>query len=174
MVVRKRLPIRGQALVFVTTTVADWLPVFGDPHLAVVIMDKLQSSAKHFSVAVVGYVLMPSHLHMLLGFPQIERLSRFMQSFKILSAKAVKQSRRTEITQRLWHDGAFRLWKPRFDDLVIVTDQQLRIKLNYIHENPVKAGLVSSPCDWPYSSAPDWLSDKRGPVDVDKDFRWME
>jgi putative transposase len=174
MVIRRRLPIEGKALVFVTATVTDWIPIFDNRAAAEIIIDRLSEVTEHFSVAVVGYVLMPSHLHLLLGFSQIKQLSKFMQSFKILSSKAIKQSVNSVIIGGLWRDGRFNLWKTRFDDLIIVSEEQFRTKLNYIHNNPVKAGLVSDPCDWPNSSASDWLMDRKGPLRVDKDFRWME
>jgi putative transposase len=109
MVVRKRLPIEGKAMVFVTATVTDWMPVFDNRTAAEIVIDKLSEATEHFSVAVVGYVLMPSHVHLLLGFSQIGQLSKFMQSFKILSSKAVKQSVSSGITDGLWNDGKFNL-----------------------------------------------------------------
>ena len=54
----------------------------------------------------------------------------------------------------LKHRGVF--WQERFDDLVIKSDKQFRIKLKYIHYNPVKDNLVKDPSDWPYSSFLDW------------------
>jgi putative transposase len=41
----------------------------------------------------------------------------------------------------------------RFDDVVIKSDRIMRIKVNYIHQNPVRAGLVQKGEEWPYSSA---------------------
>ncbi len=46
-----------------------------------------------------------------------------------------------------------RFWKARFDDEVIRNEEMLRTKLAYIHNNPVKAGLVNQAEDYPYSSA---------------------
>jgi hypothetical protein len=56
------------------------------------------------------------------------------------------------------------LWQERFDDLVIKSDKQFKIKLEYIHYNPVKDNLVKDPGDWPYSSFLDWKNQdgKRG------------
>jgi hypothetical protein len=56
------------------------------------------------------------------------------------------------------HNGRFVFWKQRFDDLVIWLEKQFRIKVDYIHNNPVKAGLVERAVDYPYSSARDWLT----------------
>ena len=61
----------------------------------------------------------------------------------------------------------------RFDDLIIYSEKQLRIKLEYIHNNPVRAGLTENALDWKYSSAVDWLSDKKGMIDIVKDYSWL-
>ena len=130
---------------------------------------------------------MPSHLHALLGFRQIELLSKFMQSFKILSAKRIKElllddggadvdspwANRPQFLDQLFTDGKFRLWQPRFDDVVITSQEQFKVKLDYIHHNPVKAGLIDRAEDWEYSSAGDWLSDRAGVIAIDKKFEWI-
>jgi putative transposase len=174
MVVRKKLKLTGRALIFVTTTVADWRPVFYTETLAHAVLDQLHETLNYYHVSLVGYVLMPSHLHALMGFRHVEQLSKFMQSFKILSSKRIKGLDLGTFQNQLWHNGNFRLWKPRFDNLVITSEKQFRIKLDYIHNNPVKAELVAHAGDWKYSSASEWLYDRAGMIKVDKGFSWME
>ncbi|PKK82440.1 MAG: hypothetical protein CVT49_13725 [candidate division Zixibacteria bacterium HGW-Zixibacteria-1] len=174
MVVRKRLELHGPALVFVTTTIQEWTPIFQEEKLASLIVSQLKETIEHYRVSLVGYVLMPSHLHMLLGFKEIGKLSRFMQSFKILSSKLLKDSIPKSISGKFFNKNNFRLWKPRFDDLIITSEEQFRIKLNYIHFNPVKTGLVDNPTDWKYSSAGDWILEKPGLMPIDKDFTWID
>jgi len=117
---------------------------------------------------------MPSHLHALMGFRHVEQLSKFMQSFKILSSKRIKELDLGTFHDQLWHNGNFRLWKPRFNDLVITSEKQFRIKLDYIHNNPIKAGLATRAGDWRYSSASEWSHDRPGMIKVDREFSWME
>lgn len=61
-----------------------------------------------------------------------------------------------------------------FDDLVISSEKQFRIKLEYIHNNPVKAGLVTTAVDYPYSSAGNRVGEGKGLVEIDKDFGWLK
>jgi len=96
-----------------------------------------------------------------------------MQSFKILSSKAVKEKASVWIRRRLTVKSRFRLWKPRFDSLIVNSEKQFRIKLEYIHNNPVKAGFVNKSSDWLYSSAQDWLEGKTGLLPIDKNFSWV-
>ncbi|SYZ72353.1 conserved hypothetical protein [Candidatus Zixiibacteriota bacterium] len=159
-------------MVFVTTAVANWQPIFADPEVAEICLSQLKESAQHFGVSIVGYVLMPHHLHLLLGFPDIRKLSRFMQSFKILSSKKIGELLRMK--GHLVGKENISLWQARFDDLIIVSEEQFRIKLNYIHENPVRAGLVQSATDYPYSSAGDWINEIEGRIKIDKEFGWTK
>lgn len=65
-----------------------------------------------------------------------------------------------------------KLWQDRFDDLVLTTEEQFYIKLGYIHNNPVKSGLMEDPGDWEFSSYLDWekRDSSRGIV---FDFEWL-
>jgi len=168
MVVRKRLKIEGASLAFVTTTATDWAQVFNLPSAAIVTLQELGTTLAQFQASLSGYVLMPSHIHMLVGLPEIFRLSEFVQTFKSISSRRLKEIDLQEFLSAFERDGKFRLWKPRFDDLIITSEKQFRIKLEYIHNNPVKAGLVARPSDWPYSSACDWLEDRSGLLPIDK------
>jgi len=173
MVVRRRLKISGKSIAFVTTTVNEWKPLFKNRKIALTVLKQFDESLKHYNLALIAYVLMPSHLHALLGFRDISLLSKFMQSFKILSAKKIKQLPEINKFDMINADGSFSLWKTRFDDLLITSEKQFKVKLEYIHNNPVKAGLVDSGDGWVYSSASDWLSEKPGLLKIDKDFCWI-
>lgn len=172
MPIRKRLDIKGSALAFVTTAVNEWQTVFSEPLVAEATLSQLAETSSLFGVSVVGYVLMPHHFHGLLGFKQIEKLSPFMQTFKSLSARRTRELLTSAEIASLTRSGRFSLWQPRFDDLIITSQEQLKIKLDYIHTNPVRAGLVTEPTDWRYSSARDWLGLGNGQVPIDKNFSW--
>jgi putative transposase len=174
MVVRKRLDLDGSGLFFVTTTVVDWLPLFQQAELARLVLHRFSESASTFRSSVVAYVLMPSHLHALVGFEEISTLSQFMRSFKSLSSKDVRDHLSPKVIDKLANKGSFALWQPRFDDLLIYSEEQFKIKFEYIHSNPVRAGLVTESVDYPYSSARDWLLDEQGAVPVDKSFTWVK
>jgi putative transposase len=107
----------------------------------------------------MGYTIMPNHTHFLIGTPEGgQQLSRFMHSFK----GNVRQD----------FVGNDRFWQQRFDDLAVTTIEQFRIKLEYIHWNPVKRGLVVKPEDWRRSSYRFWEHGEEHPVLV-RDFDWF-
>jgi len=111
------------------------------------------------TIILMGYVLMPTHIHLMAGSSiGGKAISGFVHSIK------------GRIRETMQGKGKF--WQDRFDDLLINTEKQFSIKLNYIHNNPVKAGLVDDPKDWPYSSFQDWqLRDGRRGIRFD--FDWM-
>jgi len=174
MVVRKRLDFEGGGLFFVTTTVVDWLQPFRQAELARLVLHRFSDSVSVFHASVIAYVLMPSHLHALVGFKEASTLSQFMRSFKSLSSKDVRSRLSSEVVDRLLRSGSFALWQPRFDDLLIYSGEQFKTKFEYIHTNPVRAGLVAESVDYPYSSARDWLLGEQGLVPVDKSFTWVK
>ncbi len=174
MVIRRRLDLTGPSMVFVTTSARDRLPIFSHKSNAIAVIDQLRETSTKFNVSLVGYVIMPTHVHLLLGFPDISILSRFVQAFKSLSARKVRDLNFRISGNSLFNGKEAHLWWERFDDVVIFSERQFQTKLDYIHNNPVRAGLVKNPVDWEFSSAGDWLSDRPGPIKIDKHFSWTD
>ncbi len=168
-----RINITGSAVVFITTTVTKWAPIFKSDEAATEIMLQLQETANHFNVAVLGYVIMPSHVHMLVGFRDIKIMSEFMKAFKRLTSARIKNLDIDRYRKILINNGKFNLWMRRFDDLVIYSEKQFKTKLEYIHNNPVKDGFAAESTGWKYSSARDWLLGGKGIVEIEKDYEWL-
>ena len=145
---------------FVTTSTLKHQSLFSQSSKLDLLEKQLFNMFPDYANALMGYVLMPNHLHLLVGCNQGgSQLSKFMGSFKSLSA-------------RLIYTESGSIWEHRFDDLLITTDQQFRIKLNYIHENPVREGLVTRAADWQWSSAGFWLSDVNHHA-LTKNWDWL-
>ena len=161
-------------MAFVTTTVQNWIPVFANEQCALVLIDQLKETLIHYRISLTAYVLMPHHIHLLLGFKKIEEVSLVMQNFKRMSSRRLKPLIPSEYAKDLDYAGTFRLWQPRYDDVIIWSAKQFKIKIEYIHNNPVKAGLVKTATDYIYSSARDWLSDEKGILLVDKEWTWLK
>lgn len=168
MIVRKRLEIEAGGVVFITTTVRDWYPIFRNEEAAHIALCQFGETMGYFGASTIAYVLMPSHFHAVINLRSINDLSNLLRSFKGISSRKIKQLNYGIFEKTFYIDGKFHLWKPRFDDFVIRNMEQLAIKVRYIHENPVRAGLVSEVTDWKYSSARSWILDEPGLVEIDK------
>ena len=115
---------------------------------------------------IVGYVLMPEHIHLLLRPSDSANPSQIMQQLEERTAKFILKNLRQNIQypwcQRMLarvtlppsvHGHAhFRVWQRRFYDMNIWSPKKRDEKLTYMHNNPVKRGLVKQPGDWPWSS----------------------
>jgi putative transposase len=145
---------------FATTSFMNRKPYGKYPGLYEEMAKSIDFCQKKYYAAIAGYVLMPSHLHLLM-FIDGQELSNFMRDFKKYISQKVKQD--LDI-------NASNLWMPRFDRVVIESRDIFLVKLEYIHNNPVKAGYVIQSEDWKWSSAGDYFTDKSGPIHVWKDW----
>ena len=112
-----------------------------------------------FGFALVGYVVMPEHVHLLIGEPPAGTPSDVMRVLKQRVSRSLRSRRRKRISQaqlQLWEGArATRLrsfWQRRFYDFNVWSRRKRNEKLNYMHMNPVKRGLVRRPNDWAWSS----------------------
>ena len=170
MVIRRRLKTDVPGLAFITTTVKDWRPIYTNECMADIVIHQLKETANYYNVSVVSYCLMPSHLHLIIDLANINDLSMIIGSFKSLSARKLKALFGDYL--KFWPgiEDSFHLWKPRFDDFIIRNRDQMMVKINYIHENPVRAKLVRNAIDWKCSSARDWLLNEKGLIEIAKDY----
>lgn len=174
MAALQRLNLSGPAMVFITTTVQHWTPVFADERLARIMTEQLRETLERNAVSACAYVVMPSHFHALLGFPEVEQLSKVVRAIKSLSARRIQPMLSVKQKSAFCESGQFLFWKRRFDDLVVCSEKQFIVKAEYIHNNPVKTELVERPTDYKYSSASDWLLDRPGVIPIDRSWKWQD
>ncbi len=140
-------------------------------------LDVLERVRRRYRLVVLGYVVMPEHVHLLVSEPQRDTLSTAMQALKLgfvrgLEGSVVPRSRKTGETWGIPHSGktgsttANRFCQARFYDFNVWTEEKRVEKLRYIHRNPVKRGLVDSPEQWPWSSFRWYRSREKGPVKI--------
>jgi putative transposase len=124
-----------------------------------VFMGVLQQICEHYRIEMLGYVLMPDHVHLVLHPPEGIKLGPIIGKLKSLSAKAIlKRWRQIDdcrldlvIVQKA--DGpCFSFWQKRCYDHNCRTIDVVRGKIEYCHRNPVRAGLVKESSEWYYSS----------------------
>ena len=106
---------------------------------------------------LVGYVVMPDHVHLLIGEPPSGTPSVVLKALKQRVSRDLRQSERdggaSQLRPPLVSENSLpRFWEPRFYDFNVHSSYKLREKLTYMHGNPVKRGLVSHPGAWPWSS----------------------
>jgi putative transposase len=131
---------------------------------------------RRYRFVVVGYVVMPEHVHLLIGEPERGNPSAVLQAVKqSFARRLLAQLRRTEHLQlsSFWDEPLEkgRVWQPRFYDFVVFSEKKRVEKLRYMHRNPVKRGLVLAPEQWAWSSYRHYAYNEMGPVVVDEPQR---
>ena len=126
----------------------------------------LSELRRELGFKIVGYVLMPEHFHALLWPTPDANPSQIMQKLEDRTALFVlknlrenlnfpwcrKMLARVTLAPTVHHHAHFRVWQRKSYDMNIWTAKKVGEKLNYMHNNPVKRGLVREPGDWAWSS----------------------
>jgi putative transposase len=109
----------------------------------------------------VGFVIMPNHVHALVWFGEKDQGSYFLKQWKQRSSVELKKYLEAFLPGYAKSlNASDPVWQPRSYDFNVLTERKVLEKLEYIHMNPVKAGLVSDPRDWMYGSARFYLLGK--------------
>ena len=112
---------------------------------------------------LVGYVVMPEHVHLLIDEAAKALPAKIIQVLKQRVSRRLRGKRRGVRGQLALPFAGLaehrRFWQRRYYDFNVYSEKKLREKLDYMHENPVKRRLVSHPRDWPWSS---WTFYERG------------
>ncbi len=150
---------------FCTAAVVQHLPVFADNDLRQTVLSSWDSQRSRWSVGIEGFVIMPEHFHVLVNgtadgvrkFMQysLAETSREVSAFVRLRANAGDGRCREwlEVLMDKANGSAqHKVWKERFRCIALNQPGAVATKLQYMHLNPVKRGLVVSPEDWAWSS----------------------
>jgi putative transposase len=129
-----------ERIFFVTANIARGQTPF-TPNERYIVLETLAAQRTSGALLLYGYVVMPDHLHLLLR-PNSSGLMETLRDFKRISALRIALAgKRT---------GP--LWQARYFDHILRRARNFSEKLDYIHRNPVEAGLVAAPADWHWSS----------------------
>lgn len=175
-----RIRVEG-SVYYITTNVYSRLRIFISPSFIIPILDSLNFYRYQFKSKLFGYVIMPDHLHLLV-YPTDGSIdvSDFMRDFKRFTSGRI--SRQAELEGKTDWVAQFqesgeetkraekKVWQDSYWEQSIFTDKFMREKLNYIHMNPVRAGLVDEPGKYPYSSCRNYEFDDNTLIEIDKDW----
>ena len=124
-----------------------------------IVMTELNRLAEADRVQVAGFVVMPDHVHALLWFDDDRRLPEAMNVWKATGARELRkwyEATRPEMIDFLHvaRSGRERVsfWQRRYHDLNVWSNDKARQKIDYMHYNPVKAGLCGEQGEWLWSS----------------------
>ena len=126
------------------------------------LLDMLREHAQKEQVAIHAYVLMSNHFHLLATPETVEGIPQMMQS---VGRRYVRY-----FNQRQQRIGT--LWEGRYRSTLIQAERYLLACMVYIDLNPVRAGMVASPADYPWSSHAAYVGQRTDPLVTPHPLYW--
>lgn len=150
---------------FVTSTIVAWLPIFTTAARCNLVVDSLAYCRANKGLRIYAWVILDNHFHAILAAPDLPRV---MADLKRHTARQILERLEEEraewlLNQLRFHRAAHKtesehqVWQEGYHPQSLPSDAIMLQKLEYLHKNPVKRGLVASPEHWRYSSAHEWL-----------------
>jgi REP element-mobilizing transposase RayT len=182
MSLRHRNSLIDNPIFFVTTTVINFLNVFTDPKACDILVSNIKHYQEKYHFTILAYVIMPSHFHwIVLVDNKYGTISDIMRDIKKYSAWEIMDylSSKNDKTCFNVAPGKYigqkrKFWMYRFHDEGIRNEKMFFTKLKYIHNNPVKAGIVDSSVEYKYCSAINYVKGDHSVLKVDTDYAGIE
>jgi putative transposase len=156
----------SKQLHFITCSCYHRIPFLGRAQRRDLFLKVLEQARRRYRFTVVGYVVMPEHIHLLISEPEIADPSVVMKVVKQRFSRMVRKRLPSSQTL-LWSESdPGHVWQKRFYDFNVRSERKRIEKLRYVHRNPVRRGLVTEPDQWRWSSFRSYAFAERGAVRV--------
>jgi REP element-mobilizing transposase RayT len=167
------------SLNYLTLTTVGWIDVFSRQRYRDIVIESLKYCQTHKGLHIYGYVIMSNHLHIIVHTEGYE-LSDVLRDFKKFTASSILKSiQKDPESRREWLMYLFKyyakyenpnrehqFWQSDNHPIALWSQDVIWQKLDYIHMNPVRAGIVAKSYDYIYSSATDYYLNQKGLLDV--------
>ena len=162
---------KPDGIYFITCTVTGWVDIFSRIHYRKIIIDSLNFCRKEKGLRIHAYVIMSNHIHLVVSRTGTEStLSDIIRDFKkftsrqiINAIKLLPESRKEWMLTIFSNAGRgnannkyYQFWQQDNHPIELKSTKFLEQKIYYIHQNPVRAGVVLSAEDYLFSSANDY------------------
>ena len=159
---------------FITSTIVNWIDLFAKEKYRKIILDSLNYSIRNKGLVVHAWCIMPNHIHLVISRRGDCELYEMVRDFKKFTSRKISELLEVEFESRrdwlleMFERAAFplkrikyyKVWRDGFHPVELFSNSMIDQRINYIHMNPVKAGLVQHPEYYLYSSAMDYCGEK--------------
>ncbi len=160
---------------FITFAVENWIDVFTRQQYKDIIIESLQHCQKQKGLIIYSYCLMSNHIHLIVGRKGESKIEEIVRDFKKFTSVHVCRTIENNLAEsrkgwmlKLFQSAAddsnkhtkYKFWQNEYHPVELYNNDTIDQKLEYIHDNPVKEGIVDRPEDYLYSSARDYAGTK--------------
>ena len=165
------------ALHFITWSCRDRQPLLGTPERRDLILRVVEQMRNRYRFVVIGYVVMPEHVHLLISEPLYGTVSSAISAVKLGFTRRIlsKDPSGAPLLAGVARSGdsGRHFWMKRYYDFNVFSEPKIAEKLHYMHQNPVTRGLVERPEQWKWSSFRAYAFGESGIVKLN-DWSWWE
>ena len=159
-----------EGVYFVSFATVQWVDVFTRRCYKDILVESINYCVDNKGLKIYAWVIMSNHVHCLIQKTE-ESLEYILRDLKKFSSKAIlkeidENQQESRKSWMLWiferageknsNDSHYQFWQQQNQPVELTTTQEIEQKIDYIHNNPVMAGFVNNPEDYPYSSAVDF------------------
>ncbi len=167
-------------LYFVSFATVYWIDVFVRNDYRNIMLDSFRHCQAEKGLEIYAWCLMTSHVHLIIGTvgEPMQAILRDMKKHtsKKITAAIEANPQESHREWMLWmmaragkknpNNEQMQFWQQHNQPIELNTNEKLRQRLNYLHNNPVAAGFVEKPEYWLYSSAVDYYTTRKGLIDI--------
>ena len=149
---------------FYTATIRHWKPLLSDDMYKEIVVNSLKFLVNNDLIRLYAFVIMSNHIHLIwqiFGSQIYSNIRRRFMSFtaqEIVELLALNDPQQLEGMRVRKHDRDHQIWKREPLSVELFSRSVFLQKLNYIHQNPVRAGICKVPENYYYSSAGFYLN----------------
>ena len=161
-------------LYFITTTIVGWVDIFTKELHREILLDSLRYCQKHKGLIIHAWVIMSNHAHFIISRSGTKTPGQILNDFKVYtSIEMIKSLKSGHDSRKSWLLNIFseeakrtrralnyKVWRDGNHPVLLDDNKKIQQRLDYLHDNPVRAGIVSHCEDYVYSSAIDYSGGK--------------
>lgn len=166
---------------FVTMTLVEWIDLFSREKYKEIIVDNLKYCIDKKGLIIHAYVIMSNHIHLVVTAKEGNALAGIIRDFKRYTAKVLYKTLKSdaEESRRNWMlwiiesqgkrssaNEYTKVWIHENHPVTLDTDLMQEQRIQYIHENPIRAGICHTAEDYVYSSAGQYAGES-GPIPIE-------
>ena len=155
-----------QGLYYLTFQIVDWVDIFTRQVYRDIVIDSFMYAISNKKLQVFAYVIMSNHVHLIANSANGELSNTIRDIKKYTSKQIIKAIEEQPESRRLWllnrfefrakqhsRNKSYQVWTHENHVIHLYSPEFTASKLEYLHQNPVRAGIVINPEDYLYSSA---------------------
>ena len=170
------------ATYFTTSTIVGWIDVFTRDLYRNILLDSFMYCQENQGLQLHAWVLMTNHFHLIYTCAANHDPAVVLKNIKSFTALKIidaivrnpKESRKEWMLKTFRQHGVektsnheYQFWQHENHPILLGNAEMLEQRMNYLHENPVRAGFVELAENWKYSSAVDYYTkDRKGLLEI--------